>query len=374
MSHFGVYIHYPWCRSLCSYCDFPVAIAKGAPPHDAYYRAIVSELAYRAPQFCGRSLVSIYFGGGTPSLWPPSILEQCIAEVTARFEAHPKEITLETNPIDCRPETLAAWRRAGITRLSVGIQSFANTDLITLGRDHQMGDGLRALANAITAGFTTISTDFIVAVPGQRTRNTLTQLDRAIEAGTDHLSIYELTLEPGTRLGQAAARGEFTPVAGDKFAETFEAIDTHLGSRGFEHYEVSSFARPHHRALHNSLYWEGAEYLGLGCGAASFRLTETGGERWTNHRSAKRYLGALPATHQAYHRALSPTELAQDRLWLGLRTDRGVDRECFTHHEGLLRSLLEGGFATKRDHRICPTRRGLLCADEIARRILSNGT
>jgi oxygen-independent coproporphyrinogen-3 oxidase len=369
----GVYIHYPWCRDRCPYCDFAVAVAPlDAIPHRAYLSAILDELALRAPTLAGRQLVSIYVGGGTPSLWEPACLAEAVAAVRAAFgDAAPAEVTIEANPTDCTPERVAAWRAAGVDRISIGMQSLAPADLVALGRDHRMGQGLDALDAAEASG-ARVTADLILGIPGARDPlGGVRQL--AARPGLGHMSIYELSVEEGTPLARNVARGEVTLEPDDRLADLLIATHELMTGAGFEHYEVSSYARPGARARHNSLYWQGAEFLGLGCGAASFaRDPGGGGRRWTNHRSAGRYLAAPAGERVASGETLSPAELACDLVWLGLRTSDGVAAAALEGHAELARWLLAGDDPLCRadGDRIRPTLRGFLHSSSVMRRVL----
>ncbi|HEU4614789.1 MAG TPA: coproporphyrinogen-III oxidase family protein, partial [Kofleriaceae bacterium] len=288
MTDTGVYLHYPWCRKLCPYCDFAVEV--GTPRHDEYLDAILRELDSRAPRYAGARLVSIYLGGGTPSLWRPDCIGRAIEAIRARFGARTDEleITIEANPTDCDDERLAAWRAAGINRISIGVQSLAADELVVLGRDHRFGDGTEALARVLAAGGFTVSCDFILGVPPRKRPQFVTNVD--------HLSVYELTIEERTAFGHRVKSGRLVPLDEDALTELYVATHDELTAAGFEHYEISSYARPGRRAVHNSLYWRGAPFLGLGVGAASLWLApEGGGERATNPRRAADYL-ASPGT------------------------------------------------------------------------------
>jgi oxygen-independent coproporphyrinogen III oxidase len=367
----GVYIHYPWCRSRCPYCDFPIAVAPiGEIPHRLYLTAVLDELAHRAPEFAGRRLLSIYFGGGTPSLWPADCLGEVVAAVSAAFAAEASlEITIEANPIDCTAERMVGWRAAGIDRVSIGVQSVAAAELVALGRDHRMGDGPAAVEAALAAGFTRLSADLILGAPGVRA-DPLAGVAQLAARGVPHLSVYELTVADGTPLHRQVARGEVVPEDEDHLAERYLGADALLGAAGYEHYEVSSYARPGARAIHNSIYWRAGEYLGLGSGAASFRRSPDGGLRWSNHRSVGRYLAAPAGERQATTEPLTAADLAADRVWLGLRTADGVPAEALADRPGLVDWLGARGLAEVTPDRIRPTLRGFLYSDQVARRVL----
>jgi oxygen-independent coproporphyrinogen III oxidase len=322
------------------------------------------ELDARAPQFTGQ-LVSIYLGGGTPSLWRPDCIGAAIAAIRERFAARDAklEITIEANPTDCDDDRLAAWRAAGINRISIGVQSLAQDELVTLGRDHRFGDGPAALARVLAAGGFTVSCDFILGVPP---RGTPAWIESIVATGVDHLSVYELTIEDRTAFGQRVKTGRLVPLDEDALTELYISTHEALTSAGFEHYEISSYARPGKRAVHNSLYWQGAPFLGLGVGAASLWLAPDGsGERATNPRRAAAYMAA-PGT-PAELVTITAAEMAIDRAWLGLRTSSGVEEATLA--EEFVRFLVDGGFAERRAGRICPTLRGFLMADRIAARV-----
>lgn len=318
------------------------------------------ELDSRSARFGGR-LVSIYLGGGTPSLWRPDCIARAIEAICGRFGAQKDgiEITIEANPTDCDDERLAAWRAAGVNRISIGVQSLAQKELVVLGRDHRFGDGAAALARVRAAGGFTVSCDFILGVPPRRQPAFLTE--------ADHLSVYELTIEERTAFGRRVKAGRLVPLDEDTLTELYLAAHDTLTAAGFEHYEISSYARPGKRAVHNSLYWQGAPFLGLGVGAASLWLRpDGGGERATNPRRAADYLADPGRPAEVIE--IAPAEMAADRAWLGLRTADGVAETALAPE--IVQFLLDGGLAEQRAGRICPTLRGFLMADRIAARIV----
>jgi putative oxygen-independent coproporphyrinogen III oxidase len=367
----GVYIHFPWCRALCPYCDFPVVVARGEPPHRAYLDTILGELDERAPALDGRTLRSIYLGGGTPSLWDPACIAELVTRVAARWNAPPAalEITVEANPVDCTPDRMAAWRAAGVNRLSIGVQSWDGADLAALGRDHAMGDGPAALAAADAAGFATVSADLILGAPGvsRDTHAAPPSVAAAIASGVAHLSVYELTIEPATAFGKRARAGTLPVLPEDDLAALYEATHHALTTAGFEHYEVSSYARPGRRAVHNSLYWQGAEFLGLGMGAASFlRAGDGTATRQVNSRRLADYTAGGDA-RVAERTPLTADEVVTDELWLAMRTSDGAPASALGP---VADWLVAGGLGEARGDRICPTLRGFLFADQIAARVV----
>ena len=377
----GVYIHFPWCRERCPYCDFAIAIAPLEDiPHERYADAVLAELAARAPRYAGRELVSIYFGGGTPALWRPAQIERVIGAVRGAFAGDDLEITVEANPNDCTPAKLGALAAAGVNRLSIGAQAFRDDELVQLGRDHDARAAAQALLTARAAGFASVSLDLIFALPGRRLADWQGTLARALELAPDHLSVYQLTVEERTPLYAQVARGEVIPAPDDDCAEQFLAADQALGAAGYQHYEVSSYARPGRRARHNGLYWRGVDYLGLGNGAHSLlRRADGGAERFGNHRSVVRYLGARPGGPDgaladdplvAEHSRLSAAAFAADLVWLGLRTSDGIARASLpAAATPELERLLAAGLVVVDQERLRPTARGLLFADEVGARL-----
>ena len=386
----GVYVHFPWCRHLCPYCDFPVAVAAGgAIPHDEYLAAILAELDERGADYAGRQLVSIYFGGGTPSLWRTDCLAAVIDAVKAAFGAGASredegiEVTLEANPSDCTEDLMAQWRAIGINRLSIGVQSMAQTELVALGRDHRMGDGAEAVRAALATGSFRVSADAIFGIPGSLVAGGPAPIAESpvamAELGPGHLSVYELTIEERTAFGRARRQGRLVALDDDILAEGYTAVHRALTSRGYEHYEISSYARTGQRSIHNQLYWRGAEYLGLGNGAASFRYLSAapparsgeppGAERVTNFRSVKRYMSG--GDRIASQDVLDREEMARELLWLGMRTADGVPRDALKGRPALREWLLGEALAELRGGSICPTLKGFLYCDRIAYRVVS---
>jgi len=365
----GVYVHFPWCRRLCPYCDFPVLVVAGEPPHRAYLAAILDELTAQAPRFADRPLATIYLGGGTPSWWDPSCVAELIAAIGGQFPGTPREVTIEANPVDCTPARMAAWRAAGITRLSIGVQSYADDELTALGRDHRMGDGPAALAIAQAAGFPSLSADLILGAPGVAPPAegiAPASVLAAARSGVDHLSIYELTIEERTAFGARARAGRLPVLGDDALTSIYEATHHALTADGWEHYEISSYARPGRRAVHNARYWSGGEFLGLGLGAASFLRTGDGSERWTNRRELRAWQAGDRVAERTQQDA---DELRRDLLWLAMRTSDGAPLEELP--ATVTTWAVAHQLAEARDGRLRPTLRGFLFADQLAARLTS---
>ena len=333
----GVYIHFPYCRAKCRYCDF-FSLTSPAP-HEAYAAANCRELQLRRPQWSGRVAGSLYLGGGTPSLWEPAALGRALAAIrqAVPFEEG-AEWTIEANPGTVDAPRLAALRALGLDRLSLGVQSFDDALLRQLGRIHARWDVLLAVSAARAAGFGEISLDLIYGLPGQTLAGAAADLDEALALAPEHLSIYELmvtNLEAPTPLARDVERGLAVLPDEEVTFEMGRAAVERAEAAGLARYEISSFARPGHRARHNQLYWNGGEYLGLGLGAVGFALCdparpELGGRRWTNTRDPSRYFEALARGElaEADGEDLDAATLFEERLLLGLRQCEGLDLDA----------------------------------------------
>jgi putative oxygen-independent coproporphyrinogen III oxidase len=337
-ARFGVYVHFPYCLSKCPYCDFASVVAR-AVPHQAYARALLSEPGLRLevhPPLSGRAVHSIFFGGGTPSLWAPSCIESILDAMVGAFQiAEGAEITLEANPNAADASRFRDYRQAGVNRLSIGVQSFEVSTLSALGRDHDGDAADRAFAAARAAGFENVSMDFIIGVHGQTLRQAISDAERAVSLEPEHLSSYTLTLESEllaeeVPLSRQLSRGELTLPSDEEALAMAQAVREIYAQHGLRRYEISNFARLGYHSRHNSLYWTGGEYLGLGAGAAGFLRTADSSYRYSNHRSPERYFAEL-AKHrlpEASRETLSRQELFEERLAMGLRLSTGIDLEA----------------------------------------------
>ena len=323
----AVYVHWPYCARICPYCDFNVVRDRGQVEQAALAGAIVHDLEGQAALTGPRRLVSIFFGGGTPSLMRPEWAAR-IVETARRLwsPAERVEITLEANPTDAESGRFAAFADAGVNRLSLGVQSFDDEALRFLGRNHDAAEARRAAALA-RERFEQLSLDLIYALPDQTSAAWLAQIDAALAFAPDHISPYQLTIEPGTAFGRAFGRGTLIPPSSDAGADLYEVTQARLGEAGFEAYEVSNHARiPAAWSRHNLAYWRGEDYLGAGPGAHG-RITLEGARTATEAaRGVAAYIAAVDETGVGFarHEALSPRETALERLLMGLRTHEGV--------------------------------------------------
>jgi len=344
----GVYLHVPFCERVCPYCDFAVVAARplSAGRERAYVDALVAELAQRAPDFAGpdgapRPLASLYFGGGTPSLLAPESIARLAAAVRARFpDGGDVETTLEVNPSTTERVRLPGFRAAGVDRLSIGVQSFSDATLKRLGRAHRADEARATLAAARAAGFDNVSLDLIVAAPGQRLADLARDLDEALAGAPEHVSAYQLTIEPGTPFERAAARGQLALADEDEGAAMLELLADRLAAGGLARYEISSFARPGRASRHNRRYWQRLPVLGLGLGAWSCEPPSPDaphGARRANRRDLAGYLARIAAGEPA---AAAPPERLDaatargEAAFLALRTADGLAAGAFAAEFG----------------------------------------
>jgi oxygen-independent coproporphyrinogen-3 oxidase len=334
---FGVYLHFPYCPSKCHYCDFAVKVAK-AIPHRRYASAVAREVALRSGAAAGRRSLSLYLGGGTPSLWDPAAMSEALDAIraTVAFEDAP-ELTLEANPGFSDAERFAAYRALGVNRLSLGVQSFDARTLAALGRRHSGDEVVGAFRAARESGFSNVTLDLIHGAPEQGFATARDDAARAVALEPEHLSCYALTLTglaEDVGLAKKVRRGRVKVPDDEAQAEMGAAVRHELTRGGYSRYEISNYARPGRESRHNLLYWTGAEYLGLGCGAFGFSLhvpgdPRQGGRRWGNLRSPERYLEALDAGRlpESVSEELSAGDLLRERFVMGLRLSEGVDLE-----------------------------------------------
>lgn len=368
---FGLYIHLPYCRSICPYCAFATAPLHHAEPA-RFLAALDRELAAaRAAGPAWSRPVTIYVGGGTPTALDPPTLRRFLDWVHASFDrSRVREWTVEANPEGLTDEKLALLLEAGVGRLSLGVQSLEPAVLKTLGRIHTAEKALDALDRARRAGFSSVSADLIVAVPGETPEGIARGVERLLDRGVTHVSAYSLQVEPNTPFAVKAERGALVAPGDDAAADRYALLDSLLLPRGFRHYEVSNYALPGHESRHNVGYWIRRPYLGLGPGAHSF----DGKERWANEHSTTRYLErveavGLPRDETA---ALDPRSAAEEEISLALRRARGLRLTRLRTLAGeTADAWVEWGVAAgalTRDPpgRVRPTARGLLTSHELA--------
>jgi oxygen-independent coproporphyrinogen-3 oxidase len=375
---FSLYVHIPYCRHVCPYCDFNV-YAASRPPEREYVAGLVAELEAHATctLWAGRAVKTVYLGGGTPSLFAADALGALLDAVAGRFGlVTAAEVTLEANPGTVSRTSLAGYRAAGVNRLSLGAQSFHPAHLRRLGRDHEPEDTRAAVAAARAAGLHNLSLDLIFGVPGETPAEWEQDLLAALALAPDHVSAYSLTYEDNTPFHAWRASGRLTPIGEDDEATMAEAAVAVLEAAGFARYEISSFARPGFESLHNQSYWDGSDYLGVGAGAHSFSREPAPGRRTMNERRPGRYLAAVRETGTAVAHEVHLTE-AQARAefcFTGLRRTAGIDAAAFRRRFRTelaaafpqVETLVAEGLLETTADRIRLTPRGLRYADTVS--------
>lgn len=367
----GLYIHVPFCLSKCNYCDFYSVSTIEALP--TFMEALVTEMEIYRDRF--EPFDTVCLGGGTPSLLNPKQLEEILTRVRENFTLVPNpEITLESNPADPDRASLERMRGAGINRLTIGVQSFDQKILDFLGRRHSVNQAIGAIESSRHAGFTNIGLDLIYGIPGQDMDAWLDTVRCALNFEPEHLSCYQLTVEPGTPLGVRHKNGEFALPDENLLYEFFIKTAEVLEDAGYIHYEVSNFARDMSLASrHNQKYWDHTPYLGLGPSAHSF----LDNQRWWNYRSLDRYITALTSGNPPVEASelLTMEQLQLETLYLGMRTKKGIHLQDYAiryqydllAEKGVwLTTLREEGYLAIEDGYCYPTRAGLAVADSLA--------
>ena len=368
----ALYIHWPFCVSKCPYCDFNSHVRESVD-QDEWRAALLRDMAHEAGLTGDRPIGSIFFGGGTPSLMPPATVAALITDAQARWGFVPDvEITLEANPSSVEAARFGDLAAAGVNRVSLGLQSLDDDALVFLGRAHDVHEGLAALETA-QRHFERTSFDLIYALPGQSFEDWMGQLARALSFGTEHLSLYQLTIEPGTRFAMLAGQGKLTPVNPDHGAELFELTREMTAAAGLPAYEISNHARPACESRHNLTYWRYGDYAGIGPGAHGRR----GGLATVRHKKPENWLGAVARNGhglQAEDR-LRPAERAREALVMGLRLGEGVDlglvaKRCEVDADTLVNHrqaevLEHHGLILRERDRLTVTAAGMLLLDRI---------
>lgn len=365
----GLYLHVPFCSSICAYCNFNRGLFDAAL-EARYVAALESEIASAGD---GSPVDTIYFGGGTPSLLDPQRIGRLIAQCRGVFDVSPDvEITLETNPETSTPGRMEDFRAAGVTRVSFGVQSLKDAELRRLGRVHSSQRARDAVAEARAGGFDNVSIDLMMWLPGQRTADWLATVDGAIALGPDHLSLYLLELYPNAPLKEDMARAGWSLAPDEDAAEMYLQGLAALDRAGYTQYEISNVSREGRISRHNLKYWTDGEWLGFGCGAHSTR----NGARWKNLSSTTEYIdrvtsGGAPA---AERRELTRDERLEDALFTGLRLTRGVDVAATGARYGVdvwrrfgagLQPFMDAGVLLREGERLRLTREGMLVANEV---------
>ncbi|WP_288901852.1 radical SAM family heme chaperone HemW [uncultured Sneathiella sp.] len=379
---FGLYFHWPFCRKKCPYCDFNSHVRE-AVDQRRWTMALLRELDWFAEQASRKRLTSIFFGGGTPSLMAPETVAALIEGARSRFTfADDIEITMEANPTSVEAASFAAYQRAGVTRLSLGVQSMRDEALKFLGREHSVREALQAIETA-RENFPNISFDLIYALPDQTVADWRRDLEQALSLAGDHLSLYQLTIEPNTGFAGAVRRGEFTMPAEENAEELFEVTQSICAAAGRPAYEISNHARSGYECRHNLTYWRYGEYIGVGPGAHGRLLCDGVRTAFQQKKRPESWLAAVEAadhgteiTEPLTHRL----ECAEELLLMGLRLDEGVWFENFSAAIGApmtdflrrdrLDQLIQAGLMQMNEQRLRATDRGRLVLNSLLPEIL----
>jgi len=369
----GLYIHVPFCTSVCPYCDFAVTIA-GQERRRGWVGGVVREAEMYSD--VGLAFDTVYLGGGTPSSLDREQLAQIVDGLSRNLDVERQALLfLEANPEDVSFPNASAWRDVGVHFVSLGVQSFDDSDLAFLGRRHSAADARSAVEILRETGFSTVSVDLIYGLDGRSENHWRRQLDLAVDLGADHLSCYQLTVHEETVLGRRVANGAVTELGDEGLSELFFLTHEHLANAGFEGYEVSNFSSaPEHRSAHNQKYWDHTPYLGLGPSAHSF----AGGRRWWNRRKVRLWQNALTQGTLPVDGEERPSreQLLLEALMLGFRTAAGVnldrlhDRfaiDLLAENEDVVDRLCASGHIEVDGSSLRPTLAGLAIADTLAR-------
>jgi oxygen-independent coproporphyrinogen-3 oxidase len=377
----SLYLHIPFCERKCVYCDF--YSIENLAPMDSFLKSIDREITLYAGEGAGTEFDTVFFGGGTPSLLTPAQLEKLLDRLYGTFSIAPDaEVTLETNPGTVNREKLAAYRSLGINRLSVGVQSFREEELNFLSRIHTGQEALACVAMARQAGFENLSLDLMYALPGQTSAQWEETLRKAVGLAPDHISAYGLIVEDNTPLARMVAARQVSPSPVEAEAVLYELTMAILADHGFEHYEVSNYARPGRRSRHNYAYWSHRNYLAFGPSAHAFWRAEGWhtAARWSNVANLSTYLQKLSCNERplAFRETVDGRQLMNERIFLGLRSD-GLDFGKFADDFGagvpaagraLADALVAEGKAFMDADVLRLTQEGFLLCDEIARRMM----
>ena len=370
---FGLYVHIPFCPQRCPYCAFTILTGHTAL-YDRYVEAVCTEICSWQALAPKGPLQSVFFGGGTPSLLAPVQVQQILDTAIATFGIAPDaEITLEANPTTADAQKFHALRASGINRLSLGVQSFNDADLKILGRWHSAADAEAAYRTARLAGFTNVNLDVIFSIPGTPREHWQATVHKLLALAPEHISTYALTIEEGTRFARRQQQGRLTSVSEEDDAWAYAWVMATLTAAGYEHYEVSNFARPGCRSRHNWGYWHDADYLGVGLSAHSL----LNGQRHWNRRALLAYLTAVEAggTPCEGTERLDAVAARHERLWLQLRTCEGAMLQP-SELQTLLsapkfQAMLEAGLVRLQALQLCLTPPGFLLADAIGVEVLT---
>lgn len=372
----AVYIHWPYCTRICPYCDFNVYKRK-SEDFDLL-QSILTDLKGWRDWSGPRQINSIHFGGGTPSLLSPKDVSKLIDQVNSLWGLpNGTEVALEANPTDADEAKWGGYRKAGINRLSLGVQTFNNSALKTLGRDHTSDQAVSALTLAASK-FPSVSADLIFGWAGQTLEDLKGDIETILKCGVQHVSTYQLTIEPGTAFAKSEARGQSRAVDPDESADFFEATMERLKTFGYNHYEVSNFAKPHHKSKHNLAYWQGYDYVGVGPGAHG-RLTRNGERVSTIAALTPAQYGATVSRTGVGvfdQETLTAEEWSEEFVLMGLRIEEGISLSQYAEirgealEENRFKPLINEGFLDLIDNRLIATKKGRFLLNAVTNALL----
>ena len=375
----GIYVHIPFCVKKCPYCDFN-SVATADIPDDAYINALNRELSFHIkerPVLSKKTLETIYIGGGTPSLISPHNIKRLLSNIKQVFvESNPEGITIEINPGTITKNSLAAFRDAGINRLSIGIQSFNDKTLKSLGRIHSADNSLKCYEYARTTGFDNIGIDLIFGAPGQSVEEWEGDLKTAVALRPEHISAYNLTVEKDTLFFELQKNGRLALPSEEEQVLMYELAIDSLKEAGYNHYEISNFSLTGFESQHNMRYWSCMDYIGLGAGAHSYLSSPDWGVRWWNESDHDAYMQQINETGQAIagKERLTKKETLEEGIFLGLRRTSGINMDWFaarfnTQLKNLchqkIAELKTGGLIYEDGSIIRLTRKGLILSNEV---------
>jgi oxygen-independent coproporphyrinogen III oxidase len=378
MNSSGIYVHIPYCLHKCGYCDFN-SHPENREEAEIYVSSLLKEIRYYSPKLTGTLIPTVFFGGGTPTLLAPSLLDNILNSLKENFELQPDcEISIEANPATMEKETLQQIRTSGFNRISIGVQSFDLQELKVLERVHNEKEIYTTIDRARLSGFNNLSIDLMFSLPDQTPKIWESHLQQAISRNTDHISAYGLTIEPATSFFKLQERGQLQLPAEEVQLEMFETTIDVLQSAGFEQYEISNFAKPGFECKHNLNYWDNGSYLGLGAGASSF----LNGERFKNINLPSLYIKKIN-TEGLSVESIEKLDLLHsmgETIMLGLRRLRGISISDFEKrfqisfnnvYGKILDPLIDEGLITLHQNRIALSRKGIFIADSVILKFLA---
>ena len=371
----GLYVHVPYCAVRCSYCDFYLRPGRG-PDLPSFVEAVCREIELAGLESGAPAADTVHFGGGTPSLLPALLLSAVLASLKTSFRlSSTAELALEANPEDLDAVRLEGYAAAGVNRLSIGVQSLDDVLLKLMRRPHDAHRALASVDAARRSEVRSVGIDLILGLPGQERIRVIDDIRRLVDRGVDHVSLYLLEIQEGTRLGREVALGRRAPMGDDEAARLYEDAADELEGHGFEHYEISNFARPGHRSRHNLKYWTDKEYLGFGPSAHSY----VGERRWANAADLRDYLARRGECCARVEDVRSRGRRACEALFAGLRLAEGVDLQALRARYGdafvppgdaCLETLAESRLLERTPDHLRLTRRGRLVSNEIFERLM----